>query len=172
MTIEVHVRRKIRDLVRDAAEDALRTRWPELARLDRAEVWTFELESGDAADVAAILEETTLVANPNIHRWALAPPPAAAPAAGSRLQVTVREKVDAKGASVLRSLRDRLGRRDIRDVRRSVQWTLELPLARVGAESVGRAVTGQDGSGAGLLANPHAQDVEIRVLGPGTERTG
>ena len=168
MTIEVHVRRKIRDLVRDAAEDALRLRWPNLARLDRAEVWTFALASGGAGDVERILEETTLVANPNIHRWTLAGEgaPAAESGGATRVCVRVREKVDAKGASVLRSLRDRLGRRDVQDVRRSVEWTLEIPASREEAEGIAREVTGLDGRGAGLLANPHAQDFETSVTTP------
>lgn len=165
MIVDVHVRRKIRDLVRDAAEDALRVRWPGLTRVDRAEVWSFELSSGGAADVERILEETTLVANPNIHRWSVAPGDAAAPAAGgaARVRVTVRERVDPKGASVLRSLRERLGRHGITGVARSVQWTLELPASLEDAEGLAREVTGGDGRGAGLLANPHAQDVETQV---------
>ncbi len=162
MTVDVHVRRKIRDLVRDAAEDALRARWPALTRVDRAEVWTFSLAPGGEAEVTRVLEETTLVANPNIHRWTRGD---AAPAAdgGARVRVTVRDRVDPKGASVLRSVRERLGFRGIRGVARSVQWTLELPASRADAERLAREVCGQDGRGAGLLANPHAQDVETAV---------
>lgn len=168
MTVDVHVRRKIRDLVRDAAEDALRVRWPALTRVDRAEVWTFSLASGGEAEVTRVLEETTLVANPNIHRWTRdgAAPAPAATAGGARVRVTVRDRVDPKGASVLRSVRERLGLRGIRGVARSVQWTLELPASREEAERLAREVAGQDGRGAGLLANPHAQDVEIAVTAP------
>lgn len=164
MTVDVQVRRKIRDLVRDAAEDALRVRWPSLTRVDRAEVWTFAVAPGGEEDVTRVLEETTLVANPNIHRWTRdggAPAPAAD--GGARVRVTVRDRVDPKGASVLRSVRERLGLRGIEGVSRSVQWTLELPASREEAEGLAREVAGRDGRGAGLLANPHAQDVETRV---------
>ena len=167
MTVEVHVRRKIRDLVRDAAEDALRAHWPTLGRVDRAEVWTFSLDAGGAEDVRRMLEATTLVVNPNVHRWTIVDEggeDAPAAAGGARVRVEVHDRVDAKGASVLRSLRDRVGWRGVAGVRRSVLWTLDLPGSREEAERLAREVTGLDGRGAGLLANPHAQDVETRVI--------
>jgi phosphoribosylformylglycinamidine (FGAM) synthase PurS component len=168
VTVEVHVRRKIRDLVRDAAEDALRERWPGLARVDRAEAWSFTLSAGGADLVRRVLEGTTLVANPNVHRWTLAAEGDAAAQAGpgpgsARIRVAVRDRVDAKGASVLRSLRERLGWRDVAGVRRSVLWTIDLPASREEAERLLRELTGEGGQGAGLLANPHAQEVEATV---------
>lgn len=169
MTVEVHVRRKIRDLVRDAAEDALRARWPGIATVDRAERWTFVLEGGGAADVRRVLEESTLVANPNVHRWTLheRPPADVAPEPGrARLRLLVADRVDAKGASVLRALRGRRGLRSVADVRRAVLWTVDVAGARGEAERLARELTGADGRGAGLLANLHAQEVETRVTTP------
>jgi phosphoribosylformylglycinamidine (FGAM) synthase PurS component len=154
MTVEVYVRRKIRDLVRDAAEDVLRARWPSVGRVDRAEVWTFVLDSPEGRDgVRHAMEHTTLVANPNVHRWAIHEGEDPAPPDGSaRVIVTVTDRVDPRGASVLRSMRDR-----------AVRWTIDTAGSREEAERMAREVTGADGRGAGLLANPHAQEVETAV---------
>ncbi len=160
------VHRKTRDLVRDAAEDVLRR--PDgspagLTGLDRAELWTFDV--GDAASeqgVRRALEETTLVVNPNLHRWttdAAAPPPPR----GVRITLVVRDRVDAKGRSVLRAMRDRLGVKGLADVSRAVRWTIDLDGDAEAAEALAARVTGADGRGAGLLANPHSQDVQVRV---------
>lgn len=163
MTVDVLVRRKIRDLVRDAAEDVLRETVPSLEGLDRAELWTFTADGDADGLVKRVLAETTLVANPNVHRWTF-DVPSTEPAPGrSRIFVAVHDRVDAKGASVLRALRDRRGLGSVTNVRRAVLWTIDLEARREDAEALARVVTGAGEHGAGLLANPHAQDVETTV---------
>jgi phosphoribosylformylglycinamidine (FGAM) synthase PurS component len=164
VTVDVLVRRKIRDLVRDAAEDVLRATVPALEALDRAELWTFTVDGDADAVVKGVLADTTLVANPNVHRWSFEVP-STAPAPGhARVFVAVHDRVDAKGASVLRALRDRRGIRSVTSVRRAVLWTIDLAARREEAEALARVVTGAGEGGAGLLANPHAEDVETTVV--------
>jgi phosphoribosylformylglycinamidine (FGAM) synthase PurS component len=164
VTVHVLVRRKIRDYVRDAAEDALRASVPALERVDRAERWSFTVEGAGADVVERVLADTTLVANPNVHRWAFEGSPEPPASGRARVVVAVHDRVDAKGASVLRALRDRRGLSSVTAVRRSVLWTIDLAARREEAEALSRAVTGSGGGGAGLLANLHAQDVETEVL--------
>jgi phosphoribosylformylglycinamidine (FGAM) synthase PurS component len=142
VTVDVLVRRKIRDLVRDAAEDVLRVTVPALEALDRAELWTFTVDGDADAVVKGVLADTTLVANPNVHRWSFEVP-STAPAPGhSRVFVAVHDRVDAKGASVLRALRDRRGMHSVTSVRRTVLWTIDLAAQREEAEALARVVTG------------------------------
>lgn len=169
MNLEVHVRRKTRDLVCNAAEDALRAGAPEVVRLDRAEAWTFRVDPADAPKVRQALADSTLVANPNVHRWTFADAPsatAASEAGRTRVRVRVHDRVDARGASVLRAMRDRRGIASLAEVRHAILWTLDVAAPRAAAEDLARRLTGLSGRGAGLLANPHAQDVELDVEGP------
>jgi len=156
VTLVARVTRKTRDLVLDSAEELLRSEVPRLAAVRRAEVWTFDVEDeAAAAEVRRLLDETTLVANPNVHRWTI---DAAEDAPGPHVTVRVTERVDAKGSAVLRGLR-RCGARGVRGVTRAVEWILDLPEAAAGeAESVAAAV-------APILGNPHAQDVVTRTSG-------
>jgi phosphoribosylformylglycinamidine (FGAM) synthase PurS component len=157
MKLEAWVPRKTRDLVLDSAEELLRDKAPEVTAVGRAEVWSFDVEGRAAeTDVRRVLDETTLVVNPNVHRYSLAggdePPPA-----GSRLTVRVMERFDPKEAAVLRGIRERCGVRAVHGVSRSVVWTLDLKEGDAqDAERVGRVV-------ASILANPHAQDLETDV---------
>lgn len=159
MKLEARVRRKTRDLVADSAEELLRREAPEVARVSRAEVWSFELESADAeTDVRRVLDETTLIVNPNVHRYTLneGEPP---PGRGARITVRVTERVDARGAAVLRGIRERCGARGVAGVARSVEWSLDLVEGATGrAGRIGEEV-------AAILGNPHAQDVETRIVG-------
>jgi phosphoribosylformylglycinamidine (FGAM) synthase PurS component len=164
MTVTARVHRKTRDLVRDAAEDVLRPRVPALAGLDRAELWVFEGEDGAEKDVRRLLDETTLVVNPNLHRYRL-DGAGSRPERGTRLEIVVHDRVDAKGAAVLRNVRERRGIRTVTGVRRSVVWTIDVDGPAEEAERLAREVTGRDGRGAGLLANPHSQEVEWTVTG-------
>jgi phosphoribosylformylglycinamidine (FGAM) synthase PurS component len=164
MTIVARVHRKTRDLVRDAAEDVLRARSAPVAVIDRAEQWTFRTTAEDAqGDVHRILDETTLVVNPNLHRYRLEEE-TGAPGTGSRIEIVVHDRVDAKGASVLRAVRERRGIRSITGVSRAIVWTLDVTGSEEDAEQLARAVTGGDGHGAGILANPHSQEVTWRVI--------
>lgn len=165
MNVVARVQRKTRDLVRDAAEDVLRARGAGVGAIERAEQWTFEVPADAArADVQRILDETTLVVNPNLHRYRLEQGEAeVAAGAGPRLEIVVHDRVDAKGAAVLRAVRERRGIRSITGVSRAVVWTLEVKGSD--AESLAREVTGEGGHGAGILANPHSQDVTWRVIG-------
>jgi phosphoribosylformylglycinamidine (FGAM) synthase PurS component len=165
MTMDVLVRRKIADLVRDAAEGALRESCPSLERLDRAELWTFTVEGEDRAVVRRVLEDTTLVANPNVHRWTFREAAPTVPLAPGRARVVVEvhDRVDARGASVLRALRERRGVRSVTGVRRGVLWTIDVAARREQAEALARDVTGTGDAGAGLLANPHAQEASATV---------
>jgi len=163
MTVEAVVRRKIRDLVRDAAEDVLRARGVDPQRVDRAELWSFDVEGADApGTVSRLLAETTLVVNPNIHRYSLSEAPAP-PEHGCRLFVRVRERVDARGASVLRAIRERRGNRQITNVTRSVLWSIDWDLRPAEVERIAREITGEE-YGAGVLANRHAQEVTWKVM--------
>jgi hypothetical protein len=121
----------------------------------RVEVWSFEVEDATAdADVCRVLDETTLVVNPNIHRYSLDDGGTSSPAA--HLTVRVTERVDAKGAAVLRGIRERCGARGVRGVARSVEWSLGLEEGAIAsAGRIGKEV-------AAILGNPHAQIVEIR----------
>jgi phosphoribosylformylglycinamidine (FGAM) synthase PurS component len=176
--VEARVWRKTQDLVRDAAESLLRERFPEVERVARADVWSFEVEGPDAAateSIREILEDTTLVVNPNIHRYAMegavagAAGPAGsksadAPPMGCRLLVRVHDRVDPKSGQVLRAIREHLGRKNVTAVRRSVLWSVDLATDDVaGAERTGQEMVGGE-RGAGILANPHAQDSETRVV--------
>jgi len=167
MTIRAYVHRKTRDLVRDAAEDGLRVLTDRLGAVDRAELWTFEVEGkpADAEDtVRRILDRTTLVVNPNVHRYVLEDgAPAAAPTGESRITMTVRDLVDAKGAAVLRSIRERRGITAVTAVTRAVQWTIDVAGPADAAEALAEKVSGGAGHGAGLLANRHSQDVHTTV---------
>jgi phosphoribosylformylglycinamidine (FGAM) synthase PurS component len=164
--IEAVVRRKTQDLVQDAGEDLVRRVIPGVARVDRAELWAFEVEAPDgAARVREILDGTTLVVNPNVHRYSLEPWDEA-PQRGARLLLCVRDRVDPRGAQVLRAVRDRLGHADVTAASRAVLWRVDLESADVSAaEEAGRALTGA-GRGAGILANPHAQDTLLQVVTP------
>ncbi|MBZ0266709.1 hypothetical protein K8I85_01000 [bacterium] len=167
MTIHAYVHRKTRDLVCDAADDGLRGRWPSVRNVDRAEVWSFDVDGDEItaeAAVRGILEDTTLVVNPNVHRYTLDASPGGA-AARARITVDVHDLVDAKGASVLRTLRERRGLRAVTDVRRSVRWVIDMDAPGAEARALAEAATGQDGRGAGLLSNRHSQDVTIHVEG-------
>jgi len=166
MRISAIVHRKTRDLVRDAAEDLIREGSVPLTAIDRAELWSFEVDdeaAGAEKAVRRILDDTTLVVNPNVHRVALEGAADAAAAAGTRLRVVGRDRVDPKGAAVLRSVRERLGLASVTGVARAVRWTLDFDADAEAVRAVGREVTGEGERGAGLLANPHAQDVEWRV---------
>lgn len=164
MKVEAIVRRKTQDLVRDAAEDLLRETMEGVRRVDRAELWTFEVDAEDAAErVRAILDETALVVNPNVHRYSLehwnAPPES-----GVRLFVRVRNRVDARAAQVLRAIRERLGRTEVTAAGRAVLWTVDLQSADVAAaERAGRGIIGAE-RGAGILANPHSEEASVEVV--------
>ncbi len=178
-TLRALVTRKTIDLTRVAAEDLVRAAHPEVRRVDRGELWTFDVEGPEGeAEVRRLLETTTLVVNPNVHRVVVGAPPAPPPAAaGARLEVVVADRVDAKSRAVLRSARQRLGFGRIRDVRRAILGSLDVgagdsgagtaaasasfAAAAAAAERIGLAVAGPEG---GLLANPHAQDVERKVV--------
>jgi phosphoribosylformylglycinamidine (FGAM) synthase PurS component len=162
--VEAVVTRKTKDLVRDAAEDLLRDSAVGFERVERAELWSFEVEAESASpEIRKILDETTLVVNPNVHRYSLKTWETR-PSSGCRLFVRVKDRVDAKGASVTRSIRGRLKIESIREAARSVLWTIDLGTSdRAEAERLGRDVAGLGPRGAGLLANPHSQEVEIRV---------
>jgi phosphoribosylformylglycinamidine (FGAM) synthase PurS component len=165
--VEAVVRRKTQDLVQDSAADLVRASLGGVRRVERAEVWTFDVEGAGAPDrVRRILEGTTLVVNPNVHRWSLEGH-AAPPASGTRLLVRVQDRVDAKGRQVLRAVRERLGFREVRSAERAVQWTVDLETEdAAAAERAGRMLVGGE-RGAGILANGHAQTVEVRVLAAG-----
>ena len=164
MRIEAVVRRKTQDLVQDAAEDLVRRVIPGVAAVERAELWAFDVDAPDGAErVREILDETALVVNPNVHRWSLEPW-SGAPARGARILVRVRDRVDPKGAQVLRAVRDRLGHAEFTQASRAVLWRVDLDSAdRAAAEEAGRALTGGE-RGAGILANPHAQDTLLQVV--------
>ena len=162
MKIEALVKRKTHDLVRIAAEDLLLEKYPEVRRVDRAELWTFEIEGPSAMeDAKRILDESTLIVNPNVHRYTLEgwrrPPPQ-----GARLCVTVTDRVDARSSSVLRAARERRGLTSVREVRRAVVWFLDLETGDAAAAGrIGEKIAGQEG---GILANVHAQDVRMEVM--------
>lgn len=164
MKIEALVTRKTQDLVQFAAEDLLRENIGGLGRIERGELWAFMLAGDDPlAVIHWLLDETTLIVNPNLHRYSLEEW-VVAPATGSRLWLRVSDRVDTAGASVLRGIRRR-GVDAVSDVRRSVLWTLDLsdPNGKA-TEQIGRELSGAGESlTAGVLANPHAQDVEIIV---------
>ena len=168
MIVEALVRRKTQDMVRDAAATLLRETFEAdlggIGRIDRADLWAFDVDAADGtALVKDVLEDTTLVVNPNIHRYSLAPW-SDVPESGTRLFVRVQDRVDSKGSQVLRAIRDRLGRPEVKEAQRSVLWTIDLKTADAdAAEAAGRAMVGE-ARGAGILANPHAQDAEIRVV--------
>jgi phosphoribosylformylglycinamidine (FGAM) synthase PurS component len=167
VTIHAYVHRKTRDLVCDAADDGLRARWDSVRNVDRAEVWSFDVDGDEItaeAAVRGILEDTTLVVNPNVHRYTLDVSPGNAIAA-ARVTVNVHDLVDAKGASVLRTIRERRGLRAVTDVRRSVRWVIDVDGPASEAKAIAEVVTGQDGRGAGLLSNRHSQEVTIQVEG-------
>ncbi|MGH2570530.1 MAG: hypothetical protein ACRDGR_04850 [bacterium] len=155
MKVEARVTRKTRDLVLDSAEELLRREVPEVARVRRAEVWSFDVEdAAAAADVRRVLEETTLVVNPNVHRWTL--DEGDERTEGARLTVRVTERVDAKEAAVLRGMR-RCGAQGVRRAQRTVVWSLDLADTAAGSASrIGEEV-------AAILGNRHSQEVETRV---------
>ncbi len=166
MMFSVTVHRKTRDLARDAAEDLLRAQVDGFGAIDRAELWTFEVEDAPEAETAVrrILDDTTLVVNPNLHRYTLDEPDRS-DGARTHLVVTVSDRVDAKSVAVLRSGRERLGETSVTGVARSVQWTLGLDADEATALEVGREITGGGERGAGVLANSHAQDVVVKAIG-------
>ncbi len=163
MILEALVHRKTVDLVRIAAEDLVRGQFPEVRRVDHGELWTFDVD-GEVGEreLRRLLDETTLVVNPNVHKVTLGAW-RKAPAAGARLVVLVRDRVDARAASVLRAARERRGLGAIRGASRSTVWSLDVEGedAPAAAERVGNRVAGPQG---GLLANPHAQDVQREVV--------
>ncbi len=172
MTVCASVHRKTADLVRDAAEDGLRGRWPSVRSVDRAELWSFDVDGDDdeaMTTVREILDDTTLVVNPNVHRYVLRPAgevtSSSGPDGAVRVTLLVHDLIDARGAAVLRTLRVRRGQRQVTGVRRAIQWTIDVAAQVDEAEAIARAMTGGDGRGGGLLANRHSQDVRIHVEG-------
>jgi hypothetical protein len=164
VTVEALVTRKIRDLTRDSAADLLRAAGVEFERIERAELWSFEM-SGEGArcGIEKILRETTLVVNPNVHRYSVKAWETS-PADGCRVFVRVRDRVDPRGAQVARSIRQRFGAGGPSRVERSVLWSIDLASTdAAGAERLGRELAGLGPRGAGLLANSHSQDVEVSV---------
>ncbi|HET9887607.1 MAG TPA: hypothetical protein VFR10_08840 [bacterium] len=162
MKIEALVKRKTQDLVRIAAEDLLLEKYPEVRRVDRAELWTFEIDGASPeSDAKRILDESTLVVNPNVHRYTLEGW-RGQPAQGTRLCVTVTDRVDGRASAVLRAARERRGLTAVRDVRRSVIWFLDLETKDAAlAGRIGTKIAGPEG---GILANVHAQDVHMEVM--------
>ena len=165
MTIEVLVTRKIRDLVQDAAEDALSASQRGVSRVTRGELWSFDVDGDEGADVVrGILEGTTLVVNPNVHRYSFGSWRDVA-AGERRLLIRVADEFDARGAAVLRAVRDRCGIGAVRGVQRSVLWAIDLEATDPeAANRLGEEITGGNDAGAGLLANRHAQDVAWEVV--------
>lgn len=164
MTVRAYVHRKIRDLVQFAAEDSLARTYPTVRGVQRTELWTFQVTGEDgAAAVRSILEDSTLVVNPNIHRYELDEPRLRETDAATRLTVIVRDSVDARGAAVLRTIRERRGIRSITGVERAIHWTVDLEETPERAGSIGQEITGGEGRGAGCLANRHSQEVEVHV---------
>lgn len=163
MKVEAFVTRKARDLVRDAAESLLRESVNGLRDVKRAEVWSFDLEGVDAErELREILDETTLIVNPNVHRYTLEPERPTA-GVGSRVFVRVRDRVDPKAKAVLRAICNVHGARSVKGVSRAILWTIDLDTEDVGqVERFARDAAGLD-RGAGILANTHAQEVEIVV---------
>jgi phosphoribosylformylglycinamidine (FGAM) synthase PurS component len=164
LRIDAFVTRKTQDLVCDAAEDLLRESKGHVRAVKRAEVWSFEIESEAArSELREILEETTLIVNPNVHRYTLDPEKAAGAPGTSRVLVRVRDRVDPKATGVLRALRNVHGARSIGGISRAVLWTIDLDIDDAArAERFAREIAGLD-RGAGILANTHAQEVEVRV---------
>ena len=156
MTVVARVSRKTQDLVRNAAEDLLREKIDGVGRVTREELWTFEVEGDGANDVRRLLDETTLVVNPNVHRYTLEEG-SEPPDSGSRLVVRVHDRVDSRGSSVLRSIRERRRIASVTSVALSTRWTVDLAADSARAEEIGEQI-------AGILANPHAQDVNVEVL--------
>jgi phosphoribosylformylglycinamidine (FGAM) synthase PurS component len=163
--IEVLVTRKIRDLVRDAAENVLILVRKGIVGVSRGELWTFEVESDDArSEIRRILDETTLLVNPNLHHYTL-DSWRRAPETGCRLLVHVSEGIDARGEAVLRAIRERRGIESVTSASSSILWAIDLDgSGEEEAMELGREITGDEGRGAGLLANRHAQDVRLEVM--------
>ena len=164
MRAQILVHLKTRDPQAMSAETTLRTRLGferSLSRLERAEYIELDLPEADAAGVERLLEETTLLANPNKHTTELILGDAGLPLDAPALLVT---DIPAPAGQ---ALSDRIHRElpELGPVRarRGVLWIPRLEVSTEDApELLARMADGRTRTG-GLLANPHCEAWEVHT---------
>jgi phosphoribosylformylglycinamidine (FGAM) synthase PurS component len=145
-----------------------------IVRVDRVKCWDLVFDAGtgkQAAEITGrILEETVLLANPNRDRWVLRGQPDQpvpsdfwhpSPEAVSVFAVKVTDREDIVGRSIGSILKTRLGMDEIREVRFSTIWLLEMSDEEPEAERLANEIAIAKSWRRGLLANPHYQRAEV-----------
>jgi phosphoribosylformylglycinamidine (FGAM) synthase PurS component len=143
-----------------------------IVNVDRVKAWqlTYVMDGEDAAlDITKdVLNRTALLANPNRDVWVIKLAGADLPAGfwpssteeTAAFAIKVTDLEDLVGRSVAEILGYRLGIRQIRSVRFSTIWILQLDRAGRPEELAQEIAVAQSWR-RGLLANPHCQRAEI-----------
>ncbi len=132
------------------------------ARLERYDIWRFELESGGEDAVREIVGHFTDIVNPNKHLWTFVSPGEAVPGQGCDLHWTgllVKDREDAVGSDWAEILKRRGF--PVLSVRRGTLWSLgyldEIDESLASRLAMDLAVSGSRTGG--LLSNPIFQEV-------------
>lgn len=127
MTIEVAVELVIPDNTAYTVAVALRQLgYPELARVERVDLYRFEIEPGAAATFLERLARAEVIFNPNKHRLSYAPPSDAAAGSGgaaTQYEAVISERDD-DTAALVHLLRGPFGISELRGLKRAVVWRL------------------------------------------------
>ena len=164
--VTLAVRLKVPDATARSAEDTLTRNLGyagTLESLRREDWWCFEVATDDPAAARARVRQwadrSTALVNPNKHRTALDVSAGGADATGTR--VLVRDREDSRAASMLRFLRSALGASDLLSLESGVLWTLRFRPGSGDPRALAEDIAYTRSRTRGLLANPHAQTVDI-----------
>jgi hypothetical protein len=164
--VTLGVRLKVPDTTAQSAEDTLRRNLGydgTLESLRREDWWCFEVATDDPGAARACVRQwadrCTALVNPNKHRAALDAPRGRAE--GTETSVLVRDREDLRAASMLRFLRSALGASDLVSLESGVLWTLRFRPGAGDPRALADDIARTRSRTRGLLANPHAQTVDI-----------
>jgi hypothetical protein len=157
-------RSKIPDLAALTAARTLRDALDlPVTAVDREILWTLSHDQTEQGEqlAARLIRTTTLLVNPSKQRvrsGALLPPALSGPQGTRPWRIEVWE--EGEGARVLQRMQAAHAFTAIREIRRSLLWTLHIPATADAAQVLDRAlvVTRRDH---GLLVNPHYQSHRV-----------
>jgi len=167
--VVLRVRLRVPDTVALSAEDVLRRKMgygPRVGGLRREDWWRFEVETDDPARAAGRVEtwaaRCTALVNPNKHRARIEAvkdwPPGTTEA---EVMILVRDREDVRARSMLGFLTDTLGASDLRSLASGTLWILRPGAGERDGRALAEEIAITRSRTSGLLANPHAQVVEV-----------